>query len=57
MPKWLMYALAAAVNLLVTAFLFRTGRMFLPMVLGLGGLCFAVAAVGEFLGKGTRRSE
>ena len=53
MPKWLLFAIAAVGDLVVAAFLYQSGRVMLPLILAVGGLCFVVASVGSAM-KGRR---
>ena len=47
MPKWVLFAIAAVGDLIVAAFLYQGGRVSLPLILAVGGVCFIVAAVGS----------
>jgi hypothetical protein len=53
MPKWVLFAIAAVGDLIVAAFLYQGGRVVLPLILTVAGLCFVVAAVGSAM-KGSR---
>ena len=53
MQKAVMFAIAAAVDLIVAAYLYQGGRVVLPLILAVGGLCFVVAAAGSAM-KGGR---
>ena len=53
MPKAAMFAIAAAGDLIIAAFLYRGGRVVLPLILTVAGLCFVIAAVGSAM-KGGR---
>jgi hypothetical protein len=47
MPKWVLFAVAAVINLVLAVYLYQDGRVFLPLILVIGGLCFIAAAVGS----------
>jgi hypothetical protein len=47
MPKATMFAIAAVGDLIIAFILYQGGRVILPLILGVGGLCFVVAAVGS----------
>jgi hypothetical protein len=47
MQKAALFAIAAACDLIVAALLYQSGRVFLPLILVVGGLCFIAAAVGN----------
>jgi len=47
MQKAALLAIAAACDLVVAAVLYRGVRVFLPLILVVGGLCFIAAAVGS----------
>ena len=46
MPKWVLFAIAAAGDLVIAVILYQGGRVILPLILAIGGMCFIVAAVG-----------
>ena len=46
MPKWLLFAIAAVGDLIVAVILYQGGRVILPLILAVGGVCFVIAAVG-----------
>ena len=47
MPKWLMFALFAAVDFAVAVLLYLDGRVILPLILVMAGACFVIASVGK----------
>ena len=51
MPKWTLYALLAIIDLAAAWYFFSNGRIVLPAILTLGGLCFAAATIGTLMGK------
>jgi hypothetical protein len=51
MPKWLLYGFAAVVDFGFAWLFFSHGRVVLPAILVLAGLCFAIAAVGAARGS------
>ena len=52
MPKWLLYGLAAAADFGFAALFFSNGRVILPAILTIAGVCFSIAAVGAAMKKG-----
>ncbi len=53
MPKWLLFGLIAAGQFAVAAALFfNSGRIVIPVILTLAGVCMLIAAVGHAMGKG-----
>ncbi len=46
MPKWLLFGLAAVGNFLIAVIAYRGGRLIIPIILVVAGLCFVVAAFG-----------
>ena len=46
MRKAALLAIAAACDLTAAVLLYQSGRVFLPLILVVGGLCFIAAAVG-----------
>lgn len=46
MPKWLVYALAAIVDFVAAWLFFANGRVVVPAILALAGLCFVFATIG-----------
>jgi hypothetical protein len=52
MPKWLLFVLAALGNFVVALLAYRSGRVVIPIILVLAGLCFIIAAVGAARGSG-----
>jgi hypothetical protein len=52
MSKTLLYALAMIADLAFAFLAWRNGRVVIPIILVFAALCFAVAAIGNALGKG-----
>lgn len=52
MPRWLLYALAAIADFAFAAYFFTHGRVVLPAILTLAGLCFVAATVGALMKRG-----
>jgi hypothetical protein len=52
MPKWLLYVIAAVADFAFAAYFFSNGRVVLPAILAIAGLCFAIATVGVLMKKG-----
>jgi hypothetical protein len=50
MPKWLLFGLAAIGNFAIAVLAFNNGRILVPAVLAVAGLCFLVAALGSARG-------
>lgn len=46
MQKAGLFAIAAVIDLVLAGYLYLDGRVFLPLILVIGGLCFIAAAVG-----------
>jgi len=46
MPKWTLYVLLALVDFAAAWYFFTHGRIVLPAILTLAGLCFVMATVG-----------
>ena len=47
MQKAALFAIAAAADLIVAVLFYQSGRVFLPLILIVGAVCFAAAAVGN----------
>lgn len=47
MPKWLLFGLAAVVNFVMAVVTYRSGRLVIPVILAIAGVCFIMAAVGS----------
>ena len=47
MPKAAMFAIAAVGDLIIAFILYQGGRVVLPLILAVAGLCFVAAAVGS----------
>lgn len=47
MPKWLLYGLAAVVDLVFAIITYRSGRVLFPLILGIACVFFIIAAVGS----------
>jgi len=52
MPKWLLFGLAAVVNFVIAVIAYRDGRLVIPVVLAVAGVCFIIAAAGSAKGAG-----
>ena len=52
MPKWALYGLAAIADFAFAWYFFSNGRIVLPAILTLAGLCFVAATVGTLMKKG-----
>jgi hypothetical protein len=46
MPKAALFAIAAVIDLVLAVYLYQDGRVFLPLILGVGAMCFTLAAIG-----------
>lgn len=55
MPKWLLYAVMAVIDFAAAWYFFSNGRVVLPAILVLAGICFTIATVGAAMGKGQGR--
>ncbi len=55
MPKWLLYSLAAVGNFVVAFVAYRGGRLIIPFILAVAGVCFVIAAAGSARGAGADR--
>lgn len=47
MQKAALFAVAAVIDLIVAAVMYQGGRLFLPLILVVGAVCFTAAAVGS----------
>ena len=47
MPKWLLYASLAVLDFVAAYVFFARGRIIVPAILTLAGVCFVFACVGE----------
>jgi hypothetical protein len=47
MPKWLLFGLAAIIDLVIAVFAYRSGRVLVPAILALACVFFIVAAIGS----------
>jgi hypothetical protein len=56
MPKWILFGLAAVANFVIALIAYRDGRLVIPIVLAVAGLCFVMAAVGAARGAGGSRA-
>ena len=54
MPKWLLFGLCAAGNFVIAVMAYRGGRLLIPVILAVAGLCFIMAAAGAAKGQGGR---
>ncbi|HLL73596.1 MAG TPA: hypothetical protein VK363_19315 [Pyrinomonadaceae bacterium] len=52
MPKWLLFGLAAVGQFVLAVVFFNTGRVVIPAILVLAGVCMSIAAIGQAMGKG-----
>ena len=52
MSRTLLYSLATIADFTIAIFAYRSGRIVIPVVLILAGICFAIAAIGSALGRG-----
>jgi len=50
--KSLLYVLLAVVDFVAAYFFYSNGRIIVPSILVLAGVCFTIAAVGVVMGKG-----
>ncbi len=46
MPKWSLFGLCAVGNFVIAVMAFRGGRLIIPLVLAVAGVCFIIAAGG-----------
>ena len=46
MPKWLLYGLLAVVDFVAAYVFFARGRIVVPAILVVAGVCFVMAALG-----------
>jgi CHASE2 domain-containing sensor protein len=54
MPKWILFGLVAVGQFVVAAAVFLySGRVVIPVVIFLAGVCMTIAAVGEAMKKKT----
>lgn len=56
MPKSLLFGLAAVGNFVVAVITYSSGRVIIPIILTVGGLCFIIAAIGAARGAGGGRT-
>ena len=53
MPKWLLFGLVGIGQFVVAAIVYsHSGRVVIPLILALAGVCMSIAAVGYAMGKG-----
>jgi hypothetical protein len=52
MSKTLLYSLAAIVDVIIAILAYRGGRIVIPVILVIAGICFAMAAIGSARGSG-----
>jgi hypothetical protein len=57
MPKSLLYVLIAAADLLLGVFMFRSGRIAVPLILAIAALCFIIAAIRETRAGGPKMGQ
>lgn len=55
MPKWILFGLVAVINIFLAFMAYRGGRLFISLLHTVGGVCFAIAAVGSARGAGGAR--
>ena len=55
MPKWLLFGLAAIGDLIIAVLYYRSGRVIIPIILTVAGVCFIMAALGAARGSGGAR--
>ena len=46
MSKWLLYGVLAIVDFVASYFLYTNGRIVVPAILAIAGVCFVMAAIG-----------
>ena len=46
MSKWLLYGVLAIVDFVAAYFLYTNGRIVVPAILAIAGVCFVMAAIG-----------
>jgi hypothetical protein len=51
MPKWALYGLAAIADFAFAAWFYSRGRLVLPAILTLAGICFVMATIGVVMKK------
>ena len=54
MPKWLVYGLLAVVDFVAAYVFYSNGRIVIPAILVVAGLCFVIAASGAAKKAGGR---
>jgi hypothetical protein len=54
MPKWALYVLLAFVDFGFAWYFFTNGRIVLPAILTIAGLCFVAATIGAMAKKDVR---
>ena len=54
MPKWLLYGLLAVVDFVAAYAFYSNGRIVVPTILAVAGLCFVIAAIGAAQKAGGR---
>jgi hypothetical protein len=47
MPKWVLFAVVAVGDFIVAVVFYQNGRVVLPLILGVAGLCLLIAAMGS----------
>ena len=52
MSRTLLYSLAAIVDIIIAILAYRSGRIVIPVILVIAGICFAMAAIGTARGSG-----
>ena len=55
MSKTLLYSLAAMVDIIIAILAYRSGRIVIPVILVIAGICFAMAAIGSARASGAAK--
>lgn len=50
--KTLLFTLAAIADVVIAILAYRRGRVVIPIILVIAGICFTIAAIGSALGRG-----
>ena len=51
MPKWSLYSAMAIIDFGAASFFHARGRVVVPAILVIAGICFTIAAIGAARGK------
>jgi hypothetical protein len=46
MPKWVLYGILAAADFMAAYFFYASGRIVVPAILAIAGVCFLMATIG-----------